>query len=70
MYFFAVKAFERLLRNFFEICRRGGYSIIRTLCRFIVISRSPKCYEQVHKGEKLQLLVVNSYTSEFFFDLQ
>ena len=67
MYFFAVKAFARLLRNFFEICRRGGCSIIRTLCRFIVISRSPKCYEQVHKGEKLQLLVINNYTSEIFF---
>ena len=29
MYFFAVKAFTRLLRNFFEICRRGGCSILR-----------------------------------------
>ena len=43
MYFFAVKAFARLLRNFFENCRRGGCSIIGL--RFIVISRSPKCYE-------------------------
>ena len=29
MYFFAIKAFARLLRNFLEICRRGGCSIIR-----------------------------------------
>ena len=67
MYFFAVNTFARLLRNLFEICCRDGCSIIRTLCRFVVISRSPKCCEQVHKGEKLQLLVINSYTSEIFF---
>ena len=41
-----------------------------TLCRFIVISRSPKCYEQVHKGEKLQLLVINTVATrvKIFFD--
>ena len=44
MYFFALKAFTRLLKNFFEICRRGGCSILIGL-RIIVISLSPKCYE-------------------------
>ena len=51
MFFFAVEAFARL-RNFFKICRRNGCSIIR--------------FVKVHKGEKLQLLVINSYTSEIF----
>ena len=68
MYFFAVKAFMRLLRNFFEICRRGGCSILRLVdLLLIVIFRSPKCYELVHKREKLQLLVIISYTSKILF---
>ena len=44
MYFFAVKAFTRLFRNFFEICRRGGCSILRlvdSLERPTLASRVP-----------------------------
>ena len=39
MYFFAVKALARLLRNFFEICRRGGCSILRLVDLLLFLVR-------------------------------
>ena len=66
MYFFAVKA---LLRNFFEICRRG----VVVLCAlsihcYFLFAKMLRASSQRRKA--VQLLVINSYTSEIFFDLQ
>ena len=63
MYFFAVKAFTRLLRNFFEICRRGGCSILRLVGSLLFLVR----YEKM-ENVKITLLVWNSlaYSVAFF----